>query len=156
MKILTSITLIISVLLSILGFNVEPDVKPLSDYNNDNTYEMSMLSVNKKGYVINEYNEKIVLDGVNIGNWLLWETWMGFVPEYTDDWAHYDTLEVLTDRFGVEKTAEIKKVFMDNYITEDDIAQIEKLGFNCVRVPFWYRNCMNEDGGWLCFVCKKK
>ena len=132
MKILTSITLIISVLLSILGFNVEPDVKPLSDYNNDNTYEMSMLSVNKKGYVINEYNEKIVLDGVNIGNWLLWETWMGFVPKYTDDWAHYDTLEVITERFGVEKTAEIEKVFMDNYITEDDIAQIEKLGFNCV------------------------
>ena len=107
MKIFTSITLIISVLLSILGFNVEPDVKTLSNYNNDNTYEMSMLSVNKKGYVINEYNEKIVLDGVNIGNWLLWETWMGFVPEYTDEWAHYDTLEVLTDRFGVEKTAEI-------------------------------------------------
>ena len=66
MKIFTSITLIISVLLSILGFNVEPDVKPLSDYNNDNTYEMSMLSVNKKGYVINEYNEKIVLDGLGV------------------------------------------------------------------------------------------
>ena len=149
MKIFTSITLIVSVLLSILGFNVEPDIKSLSDYKNDNTYEMSMLSVNKKGYVINEYNEKIVLDGVNIGNWLLWETWMGFVPEYTDDWAHYDTLEVLTERFGAEKTAEIEKVFMDNYVTEHDIAQIERLGFNCVRVPFWYRNFMNEDGSWL-------
>lgn len=48
MKIFTSITLIISVLLSILGFNIEPDVKPLSDYNNDNTYEMSMLLLMKK------------------------------------------------------------------------------------------------------------
>lgn len=149
MKISTSISLIISVLLSLLGMGRIPDVKSLDEYNHDNTYEMSMLSVNKKGKLVNEDGEKIVLNGVNIGNWLLWETWMGFVPEYTEDWAHYDTLEVLTERFGEEKTAEIEKTFMDNFITEDDIAQIEKLGFNCVRVPFWYRNFMNEDGSWL-------
>lgn len=149
MKIFTSISLIISVLLSLLGMGRIPDVKSLDEYNHDNTYEMSMLSVNKKGKLVNEDGEKIVLNGVNIGNWLLWETWMGFVPEYTEDWAHYDTLEVLTERFGEEKTAEIEKTFMDNFITEDDIAQIEKLGFNCVRVPFWYRNFMNEDGTWL-------
>lgn len=149
MKIFTSISLIISVLLSLLGMGRTPDVKSLDEYNHDNTYEMSMLSVNKKGKLVNEDGEKIVLNGVNIGNWFLWETWMGFVPEYTEDWAHYDTLEVLTERFGEEKTAEIEKTFMDNFITEDDIAQIEKLGFNCVRVPFWYRNFMNEDGTWL-------
>lgn len=149
MKIFTSISLIISVLLSLLGMGKAPDVKPLSEYNYENTYEMSILSVNKRGYVVNEDGEKIVLEGVNIGNWLLWETWMGFVPEYTEDWAHYDTLQVLTERFGEEKTAEIEKTFMDNFITEDDIALIEKLGFNCVRVPFWYRNFMNEDGTWI-------
>ena len=150
MKIITSISLIISILLSLLGVNVtQPDVKPLTDYAYENSHEMSMLSVNDKGYVVDENGKKVILNGVNIGNWLLWETWMGFVPEYTHDWAHYDTLEVLTERFGTEKTAEIEKVFMDNFITENDIAQIEKLGFNCVRVPFWYRNFMNEDGTWL-------
>ncbi len=150
MKIITSISLVISILLSLLGVNVtQPDVKPLTEYNYENPHEMSMLSVNKKGYVVDENGKKVILNGVNIGNWLLWETWMGFVPEYTHDWAHYDTLEVLIERFGAEKTAEIEKVFMDNFITEDDIAQIEKLGFNCVRVPFWYRNFMNEDGTWL-------
>ena len=149
MKIFTSISLIISVLLSLLGMGKTPDVKALSEYNYDNTYKMSILSIDNRGYVVNEDGEKIVLEGVNIGNWLLWETWMGFVPEYTDDWAHYDTLEILIERFGEEKTAEIEKTFMDNFITEDDIAQIEKLGFNCVRVPFWYRNFMNEDGSWI-------
>lgn len=150
MKIFTSISLIFSILITILGIGAPvPEVKALSEYDYENTYEMSMLSVNKRGRIINEDGKKIVLNGVNIGNWLLWETWMGFVPEYTHDWAHYDTLEVLTERFGSEKTAEIEKVFMDNYITENDIAQIEKLGFNCVRVPFWYRNFMNEDGTWL-------
>ena len=150
MKIITSIVLVVSILLSLLGVGVTPpDVKSLSEYNSENTHEMSMLSVNKNGKVVNEDGKKIVLDGVNLGNWLLWETWMGFVPEYTSDWAHYDTLEVLTERFVAEKTAEIEKTFMDNFITEEDIAQIEKLGFNCVRVPFWYRNFMNEDGTWL-------
>lgn len=150
MKIITSISLVISILLSLLGVNVtQPDVKPLTDYAYENSHEMSMLSVNDKGYVVDENGKKVILNGVNIGNWLLWETWMGFVPEYTHDWAHYDTLEVLTERFGTEKTAEIEKIFMDNFITENDIAQIEKLGFNCVRVPFWYRNFMNEDGTWL-------
>ena len=150
MKIFTSISLIVSILLSLLGVNVtQPDAKPLTEYNYENSYVMSMLSVNKKGYLVNEDGDEIVLKGVNLGNWLLWETWMGFVPEYTHDWAHYDTLEALTERFGTEKTAEIEKVFMDNFITENDIAQIEKLGFNCVRLPFWYRNFMNEDGTWL-------
>ncbi len=150
MKIITSISLVISILLTLLGVNVpQPDVKPLTDYTYENSHDMSMLSVNKKGYVVDANGEKVILNGVNLGNWLLWETWMGFVPEYTHDWAHYDTLEVLTERFGAEKTAEIEKTFMDNFITEEDIAQIEKLGFNCVRVPFWYRNFMNEDGTWI-------
>lgn len=149
MKIFTSISLIISILLSLLGMGTTPEVKALADYKYENSHEMSMLSVNKSGKIVNENGKKIVLNGVNLGNWLLWETWMGFVPEYTHDWAHYDTLEVLTERFGKGKTAQIEKTFMDNFITEEDIAQIEKLGFNCVRVPFWYRNFMNEDGTWL-------
>ena len=95
MKIITSISLVISILLTLLGVNVpQPDVKPLTDYTYENSHDMSMLSVNKKGYVVDENGEKVILNGVNLGNWLLWETWMGFVPEYTHDWAHYDTLEV--------------------------------------------------------------
>ena len=149
MKIISSIILAVSVLLSMIGINLpEPEVKELAEYNNKNNFEMTLLTVNKSGHLVNESGEKIVLNGVNLGNWLLWETWMGFVPEYTSDWAHYDTLEVLETRFGKEKTEEIEKIFMDNFITESDIAQIEKLGFNCVRVPFWYRNFMNEDGSW--------
>ena len=100
MKIFTSISLIISILLSLLGMGTTPEVKPLADYKYENSHDMSMLSVNKSGKIVNENGKKIVLNGVNLGNWLLWETWMGFVPEYTHDWAHYDTLEVLIERFG--------------------------------------------------------
>ena len=147
MKKLISLLLVFVLILTLFGCT-KPETKSLEQYNNSNPKEMSLLTV-KDGYIVNENGENIVLKGVNLGNWLLWETWMGFVPEYTDDWAYYDTLQVLLDRFGEEKTAEIVKTFEDNFVTENDIAQIEKLGFNCVRVPFWYRNFMTEDLEWL-------
>lgn len=150
MKIITSITLVISILLSLLGVSLPaPEVKDLSEYNYSNDTDLSMLSVNKFGNLVNEDGKKVVLDGVNVGNWLLWETWMSFIPEYTHDWAFYDTIEVFNERFGEEKANIIIDTYMDNYITAEDIAQIEKLGFNCLRVPFWYRNFMSEEGEWL-------
>ena len=147
MKKLISLLLVITIILTLFGCT-KTEIKSLEQYNNSNPKEMSLLTV-KGGYIVNENGENVVLKGVNLGNWLLWETWMGFVPEYTEDWAYYDTLEVLLDRFGEEKTVEIVKTFEDNFITENDIAQIEKLGFNCIRVPFWYRNFMTEDLVWL-------
>lgn len=147
MKKLISLLLVFVWILTLFGCT-KPETKSLEQYNNSNPKEMSLLTV-KDGYIVNENDENIVLKGVNLGNWLLWETWMGFVPEYTNDWAYYDTLEVFIDRFGEEKTNEIIKTFEDAFITEDDIAQIEKFGFNCVRVPFWYRNFMTEDLEWL-------
>ncbi len=147
MKKLIAVLIVLTLIFTMFGCT-KPQVKNLEEYNNSNTKEMSLLTV-KDGCIVNENGEEIVLKGVNLGNWLLWETWMGFVPEYTEDWGYYDTLEVLLDRFGEEKTNEIVKIFEDNFVTEEDIAQIEKLGFNCVRVPFWYRNFMTEDGEWL-------
>lgn len=147
MKKLISFLIVFTMVFTLFGC-AKTEIKSLDQYNNSNPKEMSLLTV-KDGYIVNENGENIVLKGVNLGNWLLWETWMGFVPEYTEDWAYYDTLEVFLDRFGEEKTAEIVKTFEDNFVTEEDIAQIEKLGFNCVRVPFWYRNFMTEDLQWF-------
>ena len=147
MKKLISIFIVFTLIFTLFGCS-KTEVKNLDEYNASNSRELSLLNV-IDGNIVNENGEKIVLKGVNLGNWLLWETWMGFVPEYTEDWAYYDTLEVLLDRFGEEKTNEIVKTFEDNFVTEEDIAQIEKLGFNCVRVPFWYRNFMTEDLKWF-------
>lgn len=148
MKKLISILLVLTLVLSLFGCASQPKVTELEDYNNSNSKELSLLTV-KDGYIVNENGENVVLKGVNLGNWLLWETWMGFVPEYVSDWAYYDTLQVLVDRFGEEKTNELVNTYEDNFVTEEDISQIEKLGFNCVRVPFWYRNFTTEEGEWI-------
>ncbi len=148
MKKFISVLLVLTLVLSLFGCTSKPEITELAGYNNSNQKGLSLLTV-KEGYIVNENGENVVLKGVNLGNWLLWETWMGFVPEYTQDWAYYDTLEVFIERFGEKKTNELVKTFEDNFITEEDIAGIEKLGFNCVRVPFWYRNFMTENGSWL-------
>lgn len=124
------------------------ETRPLADYANENPKPLTLLQV-QDGALVNEAGETIILNGVNLGNWMLMETWMSFVPEYTEDWGYYDTLDVLNERFGAEKTAALVEAYEENFITEADIAQIEKLGFNCVRVPFWYRNFMREDGTFL-------
>ncbi len=142
-----SLLLAFTLIFTLFGCS-KSNIESKEDYNNSNPKEMSFITV-KDGYLVKENGEKIVLKGINLGNWLLWETWMGFVPEYTDDWGYFDTLKVFVERFGEEKANEIVKIFEDNFITEEDIAQIEKLGFNCVRVPFWYRNFMTEDLEWL-------
>lgn len=148
MKRFISILLVFILVMSLFGCTSKPEARELAEYNNSNSKGISFLTV-QNGYIVNKNGEEIILKGVNLGNWLLWETWMGFVPEYTSDWGYYDTLEVFLGRFGEEKTAELVKAYEDNFITEEDISQIEKLGFNCVRVPFWYRNFMTEDLEWL-------
>lgn len=140
--------LIMAMVLAFSFSGCERKIKALDEYRNENPEITGILSV-KDGYIVDETGGRVLLKGINLGNWMLMETWMSAVPEYTEDWAYYDTLEVLNDRFGTEKTAELVRVYEENYITEADIAQIEKLGFNCVRAPFWYRNFMNEDGKWL-------
>lgn len=126
----------------------EKPFRTLEEYQNKNP-EISGILRAENGRIVDENGKEKVLFGINLGNWLLMETWMNVIPDYTGDWAHADTLQRLTERFGEKKTAELMRIYQDNYITAEDISQIERLGFNCVRVPFWYRNFMNEDGSWL-------
>lgn len=149
MKRYIALLLVFLILLSLPACAAEQtEPKALSEYKHKNAVIAGFLSA-EDGKIVNENGNEVLLFGINLGNWMLMETWMNAVPEYAPHWAHYDTLELLEERFGKEKTAEIMRVYEENYITEEDIAQIEKLGFNCVRVPFWYRNFMHEDGTWL-------
>lgn len=144
-----SVLMILLLIISLSGCEKKTEViKELSEYQNVNPPIENILRV-KNGNIVDADGKKILLFGINLGNWMLMETWMNAIPEYTMDWGHYDTLELLKEKFGEKKTAELMRVYQENFITEKDIEQIEKLGFNCVRVPFWYRNFMHEDGTWL-------
>lgn len=94
--------------------------------------------------IVNQNGEKIQLKGVNLGAWMIWEDWL---CPYEGSLDHYTVLEVLTERFDEEKAYELFNIYMDNWITEYDLDQIKGMGFNCVRVPFWYRNFYYDDNG---------
>ncbi|MEE1013965.1 MAG: cellulase family glycosylhydrolase [Clostridia bacterium] len=93
--------------------------------------------------------DEVVLRGVNLGGWLLTETWMSPILDPEEALAHTDVVEILTERFGTEQAGALVELYRDNFITEADFADIAALGFNCVRIPFWYGNFMTEDGAWL-------
>lgn len=141
------ISVLLLVLFLLSGFSsCTPKAQEADDHQNPPI--TGILSV-QNGQLVTPDGEAVTLYGVNLGGWMLMETWMGVVSNYAEDWGYYDTLEVLESRFGAEKTAALVKLYEDHFITAEDIAQIERLGFNCVRVPFWYRNFMTEDGAWL-------
>lgn len=94
--------------------------------------------------IVNRKGEKIRLRGVNLGAWMIWEDWL---CPYEESLDHYTVFEILTERFGEEKAYELVNTYMDNWITEYDLDQIKEMGFNSVRVPFWYRNFYYDDSG---------
>ena len=101
--------------------------------------------------VFNQRGEEVKLKGVNLGSWLIWEDWLtpydgveGNSEGVTD---HMQVVDKLTERFGEEGAYELMNKYMDNWITEYDLDQIKALGFNSVRVPFWYRNFYYDDNG---------
>lgn len=102
------------------------------------------------GQLVNGKGETVLLRGVNLGGWLIQESWMCPVNGEDRKWANLDTLELLESRFTDEQVQTLLDTYQDNWITESDIKNIAELGCNVVRVPFWYRNFMkDEQGTWL-------
>lgn len=96
----------------------------------------------------NKKGEEIQLKGVNLGGWLIHEDWL--CPDQLPEGTQYDNetiLKILEDRFGREKAYELVNLYQENWITEYDLDIIKDRGFNCVRVPFWYRNFYYDDDG---------
>lgn len=98
----------------------------------------------------NKKGDTVMLKGVNLGGWLIQESWMCPIIGEDREWANLDTLKILERRFSEEQVQKLVEIYQDNWITEWDIENIASTGCNVVRVPFWYRNFMkNADGEWL-------
>ena len=111
--------------------------------------EISFLKVDN-GKLVDEAGREVLLHGVNLGGWLLQESWMCPVNGKDREWANLDTLNLLESRFTEEQVQTILNTYQENWITEEDIKIISEKGCNVVRVPFWYRNFMKDESGtWI-------
>ncbi|MBI2419764.1 MAG: glycoside hydrolase family 5 protein [Ignavibacteriales bacterium] len=80
--------------------------------------------------------QKLLLKGINIGNWLL--------PEgYMFKFKHASSPRLINDVFnqliGESEARKFWNDFRRDYITEEDIQFIKASGFNSIRIPFSYR-----------------
>lgn len=97
----------------------------------------------------NEYGrgDVVPLRGVNLGSWLLMESWMSpmdasGLPDY------YSVLQTLNNRFGVTNQEGLVRTYQAAWLTTKDLDNIRAMGMNCVRLPFWWGNVQRLDGAW--------
>lgn len=142
--------------LKIFVWNTFSDLKPVC-----NSYTLDLTSLDilnvKNGHLTNKNSEEVVLKGVNFGGWLIQETWMCPILAFDDSvtvkngtengWANLDTLNYMEQNYGKEETQSLIRKYQDSYITEWDFENVKNLGFNCIRIPFWYRNFMSDENG---------
>jgi endoglucanase len=120
--------------------------------------QFQSASIHIKGsHLVAANGREVELHGINIGGWLVTESWMcGFID--TKDTQENSgstgtpgrsTMESLEDRFGQQKAAELMNVWQDHWITASDLDQIRDGGFNLIRVPISYRTLQHADGSWI-------
>lgn len=106
-------------------------------------FKLTLAPLHAQGREIrDERNRPVHLHGVNVGGWLVTEAWM---CGQADD-GKRRALEQLEARFGPDKAAALMKAWQDNWFTEADLDNIQRYGFNLVRVPFGWRTFFDAAG----------
>ena len=134
---------LLSVLLAVILACVCVPVSRAAEAHRGPITDADFLTVRGRN-LVNRQGETVRLRGVNLGGWLVMEDWLCPYEEATD---HYDALTTLETRFGKEAAYDLMNLYYDHFITAADLDEIAAMGFNCVRVPFWYRNFYYDDNG---------
>jgi endoglucanase len=92
--------------------------------------------------ILDPSNQKIILRGVGLGNWLLPEGYMWRFGNRADRPRRIEKL--VSDLAGDEYADKFWRDYRANYITEKDISRIHELGFNCVRAVLNARLFLTE------------
>jgi len=109
------------------------------------------LYVDEDGFLRGSGGNEVVLRGLNLGGWMIQESWMCPVTGNDRGWANLDTIRAMEEReWTQEQIQELFDAYQDNWITEDDFNFFKEKGVNSIRIPFWYRNFMSdENGAWI-------
>jgi aryl-phospho-beta-D-glucosidase BglC (GH1 family) len=97
--------------------------------------------------IVNGSGQTVQLRGVNLGSWLIMEGWMSPLDSsgLPDE---YGVIQTLDNRFGVVEEQNLLKTYQQNWITLQDIQNIQAEGFNVIRVPVWWGDFETLQGQW--------
>ena len=108
------------------------------------TYSLSQTNkfVSTEGKsIVGLDGKKLLLKGINLGNWLVPEGYMFRFKKVSSPRMIYDFFNIL---IGEDEANKFWDSFRENYITKNDIHFIKSLGFNSVRIPFNFRLLVTE------------
>ncbi len=86
--------------------------------------------------LIDTAGKPIILKGTNLGNWLVPEGYMFKMGQVN---APRKIDEFFYELIGPDSLQVFWKGFLNNYITQDDIRYLKRIGCNHIRLPFHYK-----------------
>jgi len=95
-----------------------------------------LLTVNGKKIINTSNNQEVILNAMNFGNWMVME---GYMMNSTNQaTAQHKWKQKLTTLIGSSNTTTFYNAWLANHVTQQDILEVKKWGFNAVRLPLHY------------------
>ncbi len=150
------LALLLFLLFAVVNHSVRNSVKV--DEKIENT---TGLVVAKGRGLYDEDGNKLILKGVNLGNLFVTEGWISPYATYDMEWNsdsnHYDYKELSHEQFlkgfnsnpnlNDNERRELLEIYYENFFNDLDAKFIKSIGFNCIRIPFYYKNILDENDG---------
>ena len=92
--------------------------------------------------VIGADGKPFLMQGTNLGNWLIPE---GYMFKFKNVNSPRLINEVFSELIGPDEAREFWEKYLHAYVTEGDIHYLKTIGVNSIRIPFSYRLFTHED-----------
>lgn len=100
----------------------------------------------KNIYTKSGQGDLVQLRGVNIGGYLLQEFWMTPTRPSNNVVDELSLLDYLENTYGESRADELIDIYQEYYFGIEDFDRLDELGINVIRLPFWYRNLVDQSG----------
>ncbi len=91
---------------------------------------------------VNDRGKEVFFKGIGLGGWLVPEGYMLHFPGFGSPTSINNQV---VDVIGTQNAQLFWKTYRANYVNEEDVAAISRMGFNLIRLPFNYRLLSPQD-----------
>jgi endoglucanase len=108
---------------------------------NEANAQKTLISKVRDTNILDANGNILYLKGANLGNWLVPE---GYMFKTGDVGAPYQIDQLLMEMIGPDSLTKFWNKYLNNYITQEDIKYLKKIGANHIRLPFHYKMFTND------------